>query len=107
MVLPTELDLVSSMITSRSSNKDVREFIANFLRYIDASITYVRSLKMAERFVGDEYDALELDGEEWEEMFGTIHGELVYKRFVRFRNEFVDASFEYPIHDFLKTSCGK
>ena len=56
---------------------------------------------MAEMFDGDGYDALELDGKEWEKLFGESHGKLVYKRFVRFRDEYeyeyeyVDVSFNH------------
>ena len=39
------------------------------------------------------YDALELDGKKWEWFFGETHGKLIYKRFVRFQNEYVDVSF--------------
>lgn len=93
MVLPTRSDPIPSRIRPQSSNNDVRRYVADLLQRIDADITTERSWEMAERFFGDGYDALELDRKEWEKLFGETHGNLVYKRFVRFQNEYVDVNF--------------
>lgn len=95
MDLPIRSDPVPSKIRPLSSNRDVRRFVADLLQDIDANITSQRAREMAETFHGNGYDALELDGKEWEKLFGEIHGKLVYKRFVRFQNEYVDVSFNH------------
>lgn len=96
MALPTRSDPVPSKIRPLSSNRDVRRFIIDLLQHIDANITSERAREMAEMFHGDGYEALELDGKVWENLFGETHGKLVYKRFVRLQNEYVDVSFNHP-----------
>ena len=95
MVLPTRSDPVPSKINPLSSNRDVRRYVADLLQDIDANITSERAVEMADMFHGNGYDALELEGKEWEKLFGKTHGKLVYKRFVRFQNEYVDVSFNH------------
>ena len=105
MAITTRSDPVPSKIRPLSSNLDVRRYVADLLQNIDANITSERAREMAEMFHGNGYDALELDGKEWEKLFGEIHGKLVYKRFVRFKNEYfqneyfeneyVDVSFNH------------
>ena len=48
---------------------------------------------MARKFTGDGYDALELEREGWQALFGDIHGGLILKRFNSFRFTYVDVSF--------------
>lgn len=95
MALPNRLDPVPTKIRPLSSNRDVRRYIADLLQHIDANITSERAREMAEMFQGNGYDALELDGKEWEKFFGDSLGKLVYKRFERFQNEYVDVRFNY------------
>ena len=92
MPLPIRSDLVPSKIGPLSSNQDVRRYVADLLQHIDADITSERAWEMVKILKGDGYDTLELDGKEWKKLFGEIHGKLIYKRFVRFQDEYVDVS---------------
>lgn len=103
MALPSQSDPVPSKIRPQSSNQDVRRFVANLLQRLDSDITNERAWEMASMFHGDGYDALVLDGKEWEKLFGETLGKFVYERFVRFnnervderQNEYVDVNFDY------------
>ena len=58
---------------------------------------------MVETFVGDGYDALQLDEKEWEELFGEKHGKCIYRRFVLFQDEYVDVSRNHSkLHGYTK-----
>ena len=97
MPLPTRSDLVPSKIGPQSTNRDVRRYVVDLLQRIDADITSEKAWEMVEVLKGDGYDTLELDEKDWKELFGEIHGKLIYKRVVRFQNEFeyVGVSFHH------------
>ena len=93
MSLPIRSDPVPIKITAKTSSRDVRRYLIDLLQHIDSNITSARAQEMAEKFSGDGVEALELEEVEWELLFGKVHGWLVYKRFARFQDEYVDVSF--------------
>ena len=93
MALPYQSVPTTSVIVPESSNRDVRRFIADLLQHVDADITNDKAWEMARRFTGNGYDALEIEKEGWEKLFGETHGGLIFKRFYSFRIMYVDVSF--------------
>ena len=73
--------------TPYSSNKFVRELIADYLQCIDPEITSEQAEELAGKFYGMGSHALETDQETWEGMFGKENGKLVYEEFVCLRGD--------------------
>ncbi|MCJ1336162.1 hypothetical protein MMC09_001438 [Bachmanniomyces sp. S44760] len=96
MSLPIRSDPVPIKITAKTSSRDVRRYLIDLLQHIDSNITSARAQEMAEKFSGDGVEALELEEVEWELLFGKVHGWLVYKRFARFQDEYVDKDTIWP-----------
>ena len=93
MALPYQSIPTASVIDPKSSNHDVRQFLADLLQDIDADITNDKAWEMARRFSGNGDNALVLKKEEWEKLFGETHGGLMFIRFNYLRIKYVDVSF--------------
>ena len=90
-------------IKGGSSNRDVRDFLINYLQWIEANIDATEATNLAEKFTGAGDQFLASDQAVWTEIYGASKGALVYQEVVRMRrdmrremaDQYVDVSLKH------------